>query len=154
MPDLYEATFSDAEGAPFTSRFRAAVEADALAIADAIALKSDAQWQRLRRLRELTLPFVPDSGPMNGVDITPNANAAAGAGSDVQSRGKFTYNTAVAGNYVSIEIPSVDSGLLSKGSRTTTTDPLGAETDSLASENGALATTLRKGHYIKRVRRS
>lgn len=152
--DLHEATYQDAEGKTFNQRFRAADDMMAKEFANACALKSDGKWIGLKKIVKLALPYMTTSGAQT-VDNTPNALQAAAAGSDIQSRGRLTYLTADPSNFIPVEIPSVLAAYLSKGSRTSTTDPLAASgTDKLRSENNASATAMKSAHYLKRVRRS
>lgn len=142
---LYEQNINDAGGKSFTVRFRVSTDADAKAIADKVAEKSDGQWTELKKL--------------TAVDISGqgNANAAAAAGSDIQRRARLSYATATAGNYIPIEIPAVKSTYVAKNplaARTTTTNPLDATTMAkLKTENDAAATGLHLAHFITRNRR-
>lgn len=147
--EAYTAHFQDSEGKPATVPFRAKSQVQAREIANAIAGHSDAQWIGLRRYRILDVP----SQDVDGNPAFIHFNAAAGAGSSVADKGRFVYRTAVPSNTITLEIPSVNPGLLSKGSRRTTVDPLSpGQTGSLLSENGAPATQLRAGRFFVRGR--
>ena len=115
MANLYEAEFQDARGKGFPARLRAASDADAKAVANAMAAQSNAKWTDLFKITAVTIA---------AEEPTPNALGTADSGSDIQRKGRLSYETTIGGGYIPVEIPSVKSDYLSKASPTNVTDPL------------------------------
>ena len=115
MANLYEAVFKDARGKSFPARLRAASDADAKAVANAMAGQSDAEWLDLLKIIPIAI---------SAADPTPNALGVADVTSDIQRKGHLNYTSTVGGAYITIEIPAVKPSYLSKTSPSNTTDPL------------------------------
>lgn len=148
--EYFIALFEDADGKPGKMPFHAGSVTMALEVANSAAAKSDARWVGLRRITQLNIGPVLIQGQLVGDKF----RLPAAQGSDVARKGKTVYNTAHPAEKASFEIPSVKASFLSKGHRTSTTDPLAdGNTSRLLSSDGTSASSLRSAHYVPRKRR-
>lgn len=146
----YVAIFVDSANAPAWVRFHAAGDDDAKAIANTIAGQSDGRWEDLWKMKRVA-PFVFDE---NGHLVTVNFGQPAGEASDIQRRGRAVYATAVDGDVVTVEIPSVIPELVSRSTSRSHEDPLSeSQRQLLLTEAGAPATKLRQVHFVPKNRR-
>ena len=149
LTERYAATFHDIGGRPCSVPFSAANATSAKTIANAIALKSNAKWTELRRIRQLAVP-VQD---INSDPLFATFGAAAGSGSDVQRKGFCVYDAAAAEDTIKVEIPSVTADLVAKDQDGIAVDPLDGTTRGyLLTENGAPATAFRGAKFGRRIR--
>ena len=147
-PTHYRASFADAAGRSFPSGFRAATDDAARAIANQIAGRSNAKWTDLMALRAVVVSLDDGAGhPING-----HFKQAAGSGSDIQRKVRLTYEGSVQGDTVKVEIPSVDSAFVSRGTERSTEDPLDETTRPLLlTEAGSHVTSFRGAKFGRTI---
>lgn len=152
--DLYEAGFIDGEGKSFPVPGHFADDTAAQVFFNNLAAKSDCKWLSLKKFAGVTVPLVDGSAN----PINQNYQVAATSDSNIQKKGRATYDTGVARNVITLEIPSPDPVWLkadTAATRESSVEPLGGTTfQLLKSDNGTAATTFRQAHYHEKVRRS
>lgn len=146
----YEASFIDSQGKPASVAFHCASNSDAMAVANDLAAQSDAQWTDLFRVTLLAVP----SQDAQGNPVYTNFKSAAADTSDVQRKGRCLWGTAVAGDVLKVEVPSVAASLVSRTSKESSSDPLaGGLRGYLVSENGSPALRFDGARFDTRDRR-
>lgn len=147
---LYIADFVDADEVLFQLKFWAAGDLEAQAFANDLAGLSDARWIALSRVSSLWLDLVGAGGQPE----YPYFRQPPAAASDVQRKARVVYVTAGDGGRLDVEIPSVNSSLVSKGDRVSQQDPLDAGTRAkLLTHAGVPASMLRRVKFRLDVRR-
>lgn len=140
----YIQTFIDSQGLNDKMHFNANSDADAIALCNDFAAKSDASWTSLQAVSDLAV----DAGTY------PNYADAAKpvAGITVRQQGELIYGVQSPQQHLIVSIPAVDPTYLSPIIKTAATDP-GVGVGKLVDEEGVAVSVFIKGKYRWRKRK-